>query len=394
MPKTRTTTTLRIFLASPSDVTPEREIAGRVVEEINALNSDNDEIRMELVKWETHSFPDAGDYAQAVVNGQMFQEIDIFLGIMWARFGTPTNAAGSGTEEEFSLAKKKYDDASDSISIMIYFKDAPLSPSKIDIEQYAKVSNFKKSLGDEGVYYATFNTVEDFEKLLRMHLTLQRKKWLGKLSDGRSNQISFTHENNLVSSYDHDDDDEDLGLLDFIEIYEERFSELSGTLEKIKVYTGAFAKSMETASAEANSLPKDQYGQANRKDVKKVIASFSNEMKGYAQRLETEVKIFSKAFDEGFEAFLGAVNLSNVDDDQEREKLKGLRSQLDEMSGSFLVIRKNIGDTQRAILAWPKLTRDLNRSKKLVNRVYDEFKIILEEKDNLIKQASDTLGIL
>ena len=394
MPKTRTTTTLRIFLASPSDVTPEREIAGRVVEEINALNSDNDEIRMELVKWETHSFPDAGDYAQAVVNGQMFQEIDIFLGIMWARFGTPTNAAGSGTEEEFSLAKKQYDDASDSISIMIYFKDAPLSPSKIDIEQYAKVSNFKKSLGDEGVYYATFNTVEDFEKLLRMHLTLQRKKWLGKLSDGRSNQISFTHENNLVSSYDHDDDDEDLGLLDFIEIYEERFSELSGTLEKIKVYTGAFAKSMETASAEANSLPKDQYGQANRKDVKKVIASFSNEMKGYAQRLETEVKIFSKAFDEGFEAFLGAVNLSNVDDDQEREKLKGLRSQLDEMSGSFLVIRKNIGDTQRAILAWPKLTRDLNRSKKLVNRVYDEFKIILEEKDNLIKQASDTLGIL
>lgn len=391
MPQTRTTTTLRIFLASPSDVTSEREIASRVVNEVNTLNSDNDEIHMELVKWETHSFPDAGSYAQAVVNAQMFQDIDIFLGIMWARFGTPTEAAGSGTEEEFLLAKKQYNDESDSISIMIYFKDTPLSPSKIDVEQYAKVENFKTSLRDEGVYYATFNTVEDFEKLLRMHLTLQRKKWLGKLSDGKSNLATLAYESNVISS---NDDEDDLGLLDFVEIYEERFSELNGTMKKIKVYTEEFATSMEKATAEANSLPKDQHGRTNKKDTKKVIASFSNEMKGYAQRLETEVKIFNKAFDEGFEAFLGAVNLSNVDDDHEKEQLKGLCSQLDEMRGSFLVIRKNIGNTQSEILAWPKLTRDLNRSKKLVNSVYNEFKTILEEKDNLIKQASDTLGSL
>ena len=43
-----------------------------------------------------------GSDPQQIINSQVSDEYDIFIGILWTRFGTPTERAGSGTEEEFS----------------------------------------------------------------------------------------------------------------------------------------------------------------------------------------------------------------------------------------------------------------------------------------------------
>jgi hypothetical protein len=119
---------LSVFVASPSDVTDERTKLEEVVNELNITWSREFGVRLELVRWETHSFPSKGADAQDVINTQIPEDYDIFIGIMWCRFGTPTKRAESGTLEEFLRAKARHDENPSSVDIMIYFKDESVSP--------------------------------------------------------------------------------------------------------------------------------------------------------------------------------------------------------------------------------------------------------------------------
>ena len=84
---------LRIFIASPSDVSEERDIVSNVVvPEIqrifghNQLVGNKQQIELEAVRWETHAWPAIGDDAQDVINKEI-GDYDILVGIMWKRFG-------------------------------------------------------------------------------------------------------------------------------------------------------------------------------------------------------------------------------------------------------------------------------------------------------------------
>jgi hypothetical protein len=94
---------LRIFLASPSDVQPERLRVEKVVREMN-LTLSNQGLQLELLRWETHTFPDFGEYPQTVIQDQIGSDYDIFVGVLWSRIGTPTPRYPSGTLEEFDTA--------------------------------------------------------------------------------------------------------------------------------------------------------------------------------------------------------------------------------------------------------------------------------------------------
>lgn len=98
---------IRIFVSSPSDLTDERDQCGAVVQELNttlrALLPEK-AVELELIRWETHTHPDLTGEPQQVVDDQIETDYDIFVGMMWTRFGTPTSRAGSGTEHEFQAA--------------------------------------------------------------------------------------------------------------------------------------------------------------------------------------------------------------------------------------------------------------------------------------------------
>lgn len=51
--------------------------------------------------FETDIMPGFGSDPQAVINEQINDDFDIFVGLLKGKFGTPTPRAGSGTEEEF-----------------------------------------------------------------------------------------------------------------------------------------------------------------------------------------------------------------------------------------------------------------------------------------------------
>ena len=79
---------LRVFIASPHDVLEEREVlSGIVIPELRRIFgsppffSEDDQIELESVRWETHTWPDVGQDAQDVINNQL-SPFDIFVGIM------------------------------------------------------------------------------------------------------------------------------------------------------------------------------------------------------------------------------------------------------------------------------------------------------------------------
>ena len=218
-------TVLKVFVASPEDVSEERDCLEEVIRELNMIWAQQLSIRLELICWETHTYPGFGEDPQAVINEQISQDFDIFIGLMWYRFGTPTGRAGSGTVEEFSRAKKRYDQNPDSLQLMIYFKDAPapIPPSELDLEQVARVSEFRSSLGEQGGLYKTFQTVSEFKNLVRMHLSLFVQKAIPQasaLSPSTSNGKE-TLAPDYTGQIEHEDDE--IGLLDLLEQVEDEF---------------------------------------------------------------------------------------------------------------------------------------------------------------------------
>lgn len=100
---------------------------------------------------------------QAAINDAFFGKFEIFCGFMGTRFGTPTKDFGSGAEEEYRLAVKRFDEGLSPHQIMFGFSSVPVDPSKIDPDQLKKVLEFKTSISSKQMYY-TWDSDPAFKK--------------------------------------------------------------------------------------------------------------------------------------------------------------------------------------------------------------------------------------
>ena len=166
--QTQTVRKVRLFVASPGDVERERDSIVRVVTELNNTIGYNLELAVELIRWETHAHPALGR-PQGVINAQI-GGYDIFVGIMWKRFGTPTGQADSGTEEEFNLAYEEWK-RDNRLQVLFYFSQAKYTlNSASEIEQAGKVLAFKEELKTKGLIWE-YPNASGFPNTLRQHLT-------------------------------------------------------------------------------------------------------------------------------------------------------------------------------------------------------------------------------
>jgi hypothetical protein len=154
---------IRLLLSSPGDVAEEREGVARAVFRFNQDAVEEDGLFVKLVRWEDMA-PQIGPKAQEVINKQIGR-YHMFCGIMWNRFGTPTEIAASGTKEEFDGAVKCWED-SRRPWITFYFCDRAVNfttPEQLD--QKRKVLEFRTQLYDKGVVRAFVATQELEEKV-------------------------------------------------------------------------------------------------------------------------------------------------------------------------------------------------------------------------------------
>jgi hypothetical protein len=95
---------LRVGVASPSDVSAEREIVPRVAEEINSSIAADRGVRLDIIRWETDAHPGFHPSGpQGLIDPILrIEDSDLLVGIFWKRFGTQTGEALSGTEHVIS----------------------------------------------------------------------------------------------------------------------------------------------------------------------------------------------------------------------------------------------------------------------------------------------------
>lgn len=162
---------LKIFIASPANLEEERNSIKKVAERINATVGNRINIFLQVLSWEHNIYPNVGDDAQDVINSQINDEYDIFVGLMWDRVGSETKREVSGTIEEYERAYTKYL-LDKKTCMMMYFKAAPICIDNIDVEQIEKLRNFKKHIVDNGNLYYNYSSLYEFSEMFYDHLVM------------------------------------------------------------------------------------------------------------------------------------------------------------------------------------------------------------------------------
>ena len=112
----------KLFVASPSDLDAERREIPRIIDRINGSFGLRWNIFVQVVMWETSVHSGIGEDAQDVINRQVPEDYDIFLGMFWNRVGTKTKRAESGTIEEYEKALNRHV-RTGKPEIMVFFKE-------------------------------------------------------------------------------------------------------------------------------------------------------------------------------------------------------------------------------------------------------------------------------
>ena len=386
----RQETTLSVFVASPSDVDEERDRLGDAIHELNTVWARKFRIRLDLVSWETHAYPGFGEDPQAVINGQIPQDFDLFIGLMWHRFGTPTGRAGSGTVEEFQQAKERYEADPNALQLMIYFKDAPVlvPPSQLDPEQIDRVSKFRSSLGEEGGLYWSFQTADDFEKLIRIHLARYIQTWQPQAGMPQI-EATITPED----SSDQEDDDE-IGLLDLMEQFEDEFLTLKEITDSIANITVEIGEKIMMRSDEITEFAAGPDSQ-NRKAAKRLFANVAAEMDQYVHRVESELPLFSKHLNASLNTFTETVALSiEFNKEEDLEKARILVDVISDFLGTMGTAQDQLDYLRETVASIPRLATVLNRSKRAMINVIQRQIAELRGAQMMLRETETTFALV
>jgi hypothetical protein len=175
----RTAFILNVLIASPSDVSEEREVVTNAVLAWNAANCASTGIMLNAVRWETHSYPASGDRPQAILNKQIVEQGDFLIGIFGNRLGTPTGDSQSGTIEEIEIFRKS------GKHVALYFSTANV-PRDADRDQLEALESYQRERQIDTLY-ATFGTPYELRQKVTQHLPGIVSEVYTKLSS--SNQL-------------------------------------------------------------------------------------------------------------------------------------------------------------------------------------------------------------
>lgn len=180
-----------VFIASPGDVRPERQVARQVISAWNAVHSEAEGAILEAIGWDTHAYPEMGERPQGIIN-RLVVKSDILVAIFWARLGSPTGVASSGTVEEIENHLKS------NRPTMIYFSNAPV-PHDVDTTQLENVRAFRRKYESEGLI-GTFTSSEDFRTVFTQDLSARMVEYLkSQPPQGRSETISTAASGSALS---------------------------------------------------------------------------------------------------------------------------------------------------------------------------------------------------
>lgn len=361
----RQETILQIFVASPSDLAEERAALEDVIRELNSTWSRKLGCRLDLVRWETHAVPGMGWDAQDVINRSVPQDCDIFVGMLWSRFGTPTNRAESGTREEFNAAVERYRHDERSVRIMFYFKDEPVSPSQLDPDQLRQIQDFRSALGPLGGLYWKFNTVEEFQNLVRIHLSRVVQDWGPRSAEMMRTSRSSQEPSPSIepsSETDREQEEED-GLLDLVDRAHDAFSKLTELAGRMTAAIEDVGHKIAQRAKEIEDLHPER-GSYDVKAAKRIAGGAAADLNEYVARTEIDIPVFAAALATAMGSLGRAASISMEFNPQNTRDLEDLLVNAKSLSNGLAQTRDQLHSFRESIAEVPRVTSALNKAKR------------------------------
>lgn len=381
-----TVTKYSIFIASPNDLEEERLAIDDVVNELNKTFSLNHNVILEVIKWERDSAPGITNGSpQNLISQDIGSEYDLFIGLLWKKFGTPTDNAGSGTEEEFDKAYEKFQSDNDSLQVLFYFKTStPKSLSDINGNELAKIAKFKQSIGEKGVYYWEFDTIENLKGFLRLHIP---RRIQGLIQSKKSNETTV-----LVSiEKEKESEDDDYGIFDYSDQFENLIAESTNSLLKIGESTHWIADELNQKAAQIERISK--MPNVNNNSVRDLIRRTAKLIDNYTNRIKTEIPIYYNSFEDALKAGTRLINLSG--DFASKDTIENLEEIKNEIFELRIIIPDSLASTiefHQVVNELPRIQKEINKSKKELLVELEDFIMKMRSSLDLVEEFSNSIG--
>jgi len=357
-----------VFVASPSDLEEEREALGEVVDDLNREWANREGLHIRLLRWETHAIPGIGEDAQAQINEQIGDDYEIFVGLLWTRFGTATQHAGSGTEEEFNRAYARHAADGSSVRVMVYFKDAPPeSMDAIDPEQLAKVREFRVRIGEAGVLHWKFKDTTDFRRDVRLHLTRCANEIRSKERAG-SQQPDTAPQPVTEDAEVADNTDEDVGFFDLCEDSLASIAESCAHMQILGEALGTLGSCVEQTTNEMNALSVEDAPHTYVRDQKRLSNTCAGALEVFARVAEAEGPLILSLLTGGLDKSIQAVSLISETVDlgagDDTLDVVEMADELVDLTAKMLSSAEAMREFASNMAGLPRLTTKFNRARR------------------------------
>ena len=182
---------IKLFLSSPSDVSEERKIVENVIMQINKNEGLENSYNIHVYKWEDDYTPDWMPYQEQI--NEELKDTDIYVGILWNRFGSPTLQYTSGTEEEFEITRKLVEKGA-KVELCFYrcIKKGEIDEGNNEqLEQRKKVNDFFKKYDNKKFGLFQYKEIAVFKDKFRNDVLSKVKTILNRTNHLINTNIDF-----------------------------------------------------------------------------------------------------------------------------------------------------------------------------------------------------------
>ena len=233
---------VRVFLAGPSDVADELDVAQQVVTEWNKGEGFRRSIVVQPVSFFSHGNPGSSGSPQDEINRDLVDRCDIIAAFFRTRFGMALGGGMSATEEEIrrSISSQK--------QVLVYFFSGSVPTLNLDIEQLGRVQGFMKEYQQDHVYW-TYSSLDALRADFYRHLGISIDKFLASESH---NLHDATEVDKIVQDENEDIVLGEMGRLDHLADIDDAIRDFTITLEELESKATEFKAQMETIPSAGN----------------------------------------------------------------------------------------------------------------------------------------------
>jgi hypothetical protein len=257
---------------------------------------------------------------------------------------------------------------------MFYFKNEPLPPSQIDPEQLRQVQRFRTDLANLGSLYWNFNTVEEFQNLVRVHLSRVVQDWahasVGTLPTAPPAEEPAKRD--VQPSAQAALDQEEEGLLDLVDQANDAFAKLTEVTGRMTAAVEEIGEKMVQRTKEIEDLH-PELGSYDVKAAKRIAARAAADLNEYVARTEVDIPIFAEAFATAIGSLGRAASISMEFDRRDTEDLEDLLGNAQSLRQVMTQSSAQLHSFRDSIAGMPRVTSALNRAKRAALSTMDSL---------------------